>query len=94
MSAGVRVEWDRRFWARYLRSEQVRSALQSAAGRIAAEADGRVGAPTRGQRLRNSNFAASVVTRHGASSEYLVGLVIAANPRSNWKALHDGALRP
>ena len=92
MSADVRLELRREFWRELLNSPEVAAALLSEAERVASESDARVGQPARPRGLRNPNFTARTATRHGKSSTYLVGLVIAANPRSIWKARHDGAL--
>lgn len=92
MSADVRLEMRREFWRELMASPELEAALLSEAERVAAESEARVGAPARHKDLRNPNFVAKTVTRHGKSSPYPVGLVIAANPRSMWKARHEGAL--
>lgn len=92
MSA-VTFKWNKGFWPGVMTSAELRSALQSAAGQKAAEASARIGQPSRPRSYKNDDFYADVVTRHGKSSDYLVGLVRAGNPRSIYKSIHDGALQ-
>lgn len=93
MSADVRLEMRREFWRELMASPELEAALLIEAEHVAAEAEARVGAPPRPKDLRNPNFVAMTATRYGKTSPYPVGLVIAANPRSIWKARHEGALR-
>lgn len=88
----VRVEFNRNYWASIMNSDAMRRRLQSEADRVAAASDARCGTPTRPRTFDNPNFVAKTDTRQGKSSPYLVGLVIAANPRSIWKANHAGVL--
>lgn len=92
--SGVRVELNRSYWASLMNSPELQKRLQSAAERVAAASDARCGQPTRPRTFKNPNFVAETDTRQGRNSPYLVGLVIAANPRSIWKSTHDGVLRP
>lgn len=89
----VSFKWNSGFWPEVMNSGAMRSALQSAADQKASEARARVGTPSRPRDFRNADFSATVVTRHGKSSNYLVGLVRAGNPRSIYKSIHDGALQ-
>lgn len=82
----VELKWNREFWGECMHSPEMASALQSAAEGERAKAEARIGAPSRKANLRNPDFVSKVVTRHGKSSDYYVGLVIAANPRSIYKA--------
>ena len=91
--SAVSFRWDRGFWPGVMTSGQMRSALQSAADLEAAAARARIGAPSHPHQLRNPDFVAKTATRRGSDSPYLVGLVIAANPRSIYKSRHDGALK-
>lgn len=88
----VSFKWNRSFWGECMTSPALKAALQSAAEERAAAADAGIGQPSRARDLRNPNFVAKTAIRHGTSSNYLVGLVIAANPRSIYKSRHDGAL--
>lgn len=92
MGSAVSFKWNRGFWPGVMTSAQMRGALLVAAEAEAAAARGRIGQPHHPHRFRNPNFTAAVVTRHGKDSPYLVGLVRAGNPRSIYKARHDGAL--
>lgn len=89
----VSFKWNRSFWGECMTSPALKSALQSAAEELAGVADARVGQSSRHSEYRNHNFVAKTAIRHGASSNYLVGLVIAANPRSIYKSRHEGALK-
>ena len=92
MGKAVSLRWDRGFWPGVMTSGEMRSALQSAADLEAAAARARIGQPHHPHQFRNQDFVAKTATRRGSDSPYLVGLVIAANPRSIYKARHDGAL--
>lgn len=92
MSNAVSFKWNPRFWGECMTSPALKSALQEAADEAASAADARVGRPSRAAEYRNPDFVAKTAVRHGSSSDYLVGLVIAANPRSIYKSRHDGAL--
>ena len=92
--SGVRVELNSSYWASLMNSPELRGRLQEKAEEVAAASDARCGEPARPRAFKNPNFAATTGTRQGRSSPYLVGLVIAANPRSIWKSRHDGVLRP
>ena len=89
----VSFKWNSGFWPEVMRGAALRSALQSAADEKASEAGARIGSSADGARFRNADFYADVVTRHGTSSNYLIGLVRAGNPRSIYKSIHDGALQ-
>ena len=91
MSA-VTFKWNKPFWPGVMTSPELRSALQSAADQKAAEASARIGSTSRSRPYKNDDFYADVVTRHGKSSDYLVGLVRAGNPRSIYKSIYNGAL--
>lgn len=88
----VRIAMRKEFWRELMNSPEMDAALLAEAKRAAADSDSRVGSPSHPKNLKNPNFVAKTVTRHGASSPYLIGLVIAANPRSMWKARRDGVL--
>lgn len=87
----VEFKWNREFWGECFHSPEMAAALQSAAEGEQSKAEARIGAPSRKTNLRNPDFVSKVVTRHGSSSDYYVGLVIAANPRSIYKAEHGEA---
>ena len=89
----VSFKWNSGFWPEVMRGAALRSALQSAAEQKASEARAQVGTPSRQRDYRNADFYADVVTRHGSTSDYPVGLVRAGNPRSIYKSIHDGALQ-
>lgn len=89
----VSFKWNRSFWGECMTSPALKSALQSAAEERASAADARVGQSSQHREYRNPNFVAKTAIRHGTSSNYLVGLVIASNPRSIYKSRHDGALK-
>ncbi len=89
----VTFKWNRSFWGECMTSPALRAALQSAAEERAAVADAGIGQPSRAHGFRNPNFVAKTAIRHGTSSNYYVGLVIAANPRSIYKSRHEGALK-
>lgn len=89
--ATVEFKWRKEFWGECFHSPQLAAALQVAADEKAAEAKSRIGAPSRKTNLRNPDFVSRVVTRKGTSSPYYVGLVVAANPRSIYKAKHGEA---
>lgn len=88
----VDIKVSRSFWSEYLTSQEVSEKLMAAAESVAARAESRIGTPSRPRTFDNPNFGTQVVVRHGKDGDYCVGLVIAANPRSIYKALHDGAL--
>lgn len=92
MSGAVSFKWDRGFWPGVMTSPEMREALRDAAELYASSANARIGQPSRPKAFRNPNFVAKTAIRHGSDSNYYVGLVIAANPRSIYKARHDGAL--
>ncbi len=89
--AAVEFKWNRQFWGECMHSPELAAALQDAAEDEQEKAEARIGAPSRKTNLRNPDFVSKVVTRHGSSSDYYVGLVIAANPRSIYKAEHGEA---
>ncbi len=89
--ATVEFEWNKEFWGECFHSPQLASALQDAADEQAEAAQARIGTPNRNTNLRNPDFATRVVERKGKNSPYYVGLVIAANPRSIYKAKHGEA---
>lgn len=89
--AAVEFKWNRQFWGECMHSPELAAALQDAAEGEQEKAEARIGTPSRKTNLRNPDFASKVVTRHGSSSDYYVGLVIAANPRSIYKAEHGEA---
>lgn len=91
-AASVSFKWNREFWGECMTSPQLVAALQAAATLEAGQAKARIGQPSRKTNFRNPDFVAKTATRHGRSSDYAVGLVIAANPRSIYKSRHDGAL--
>lgn len=93
MGNAVSFRWDRGFWPGVMTSGEMRSALQAAADLEAATARARAGQPHHPHQLRNPDFVAKTATRNGKDSQYLVGLVIAANPRSIYKSRHDGVLK-
>ena len=89
----VDIKVSRSFWSEYLTSQEVSEKLMTAAESVAARAESRIGTPSQPRALRNPNFGTQIAVRHGKDGgTYCVGLVIAANPRSIYKALHDGAL--
>lgn len=88
----VSFKWDRGFWPGVMTSGEMRSALLQAADLYASAARARIGSPSRPRKFANPDFATRTAIRHGSTSNYYVGLVIAANPRSIYKARHDGAL--
>ncbi len=92
MSDTVTFKWNRGFWRETMNSAALASALQAAADEKAAAAEGKIGPSSRGHNFDNEDFYADVVTRHGKSSDYLIGLVRAGNPRSIYKSIHNGAL--
>lgn len=89
----VSFKWDRSFWGGCMTSPALKSALQSAADERASAAEAAIGQPSRAREYKNPDFVATTAIRRGKSSNYLVGLVIAANPRSIYKSRHDGALK-
>ncbi len=91
--ATLSIQWSQAFWPEVMNSGAMRSALQRAADEKASEAEARIGSSARADRFDNADFYADVVTRHGTSSNYLIGLVRAGNPRSIYKSIHDGALQ-
>ncbi len=95
MGESVTLKLNPRFWGEVMADEALSAQLASKAGEIASRADMACGQGKNQARFKNrANFAAKVVTRQGASSAYPVGLVIAANPRSIYKAQKDGILKP
>ena len=92
MASAVELRLNKRFWPEVMNSASMAAALQGEAERIAAASDAECGAPGRASNLRNPNFVARTAVRRGTASPYLIGLVIAANPRSMWKSRHDGVL--
>ena len=88
----VTFKWNRGFWSETMNSPALASALQAAADEKARAAESNIGSSARAGNFRNEDFYADVVTRHGKSSDYLVGLVRAGNPRSIWKSIYKGAL--
>lgn len=92
MASAVELRLNKRFWPELMNAAAMAAALQGEAERIAAASDAECGAPSRASNLRNPNFVARTAVRHGTSSPYIIGLVIAANPRSMWKSRHDGVL--
>ena len=87
----VTLEWHKEFWGECMHSPQLAAALQAAAATESAKANARIGASSHQSDFKNPNFTTRVVTRNGTSSPYYVGLVIAANPRSIYKARHGQA---
>lgn len=92
MKGAVSFRWNRDFWPGVMLSTEMQSALQGAADLYASAANARIGEPSVKKKYRNLNFATRTAIRHGSSSNYYIGLVIAANPRSIYKARHEGAL--
>lgn len=91
--AGVEFKPNGRFWAEAMADPALSARLQSEAERLARAADARCGDGKNQAGFRNrENFVAKVVQRSGQSASYPVGLVIAANPRSIYKAQHEGIL--
>lgn len=90
-SATVTFKWNKAFWGECMTSPGMAAALQGAANVEMGRAESRIGTPSHKTNLRNPNFTTRVATRHGSSSDYFVGLVIAANPRSIYKAQHGQA---
>ena len=93
MGSAVTFRWDRGFWPGVMTSGEMRSALQAAANLEAAAARARLGQSNHPHQFRNPDFVAKTATRRGSDSPYLVGLVIAGNPRSIYKSRHDGVLK-
>jgi hypothetical protein len=87
----VTFKWNKEFWGECMHSPQLAAALQEAADTKAGEAEAKIGEPSRATNLKNPNFVTKVATRNGTNSPYYVGLVIAANPRSIYKAQHGQA---
>ena len=88
----VTFKWNKGFWGEIMTSAALASALQAAADEKAAAAESNIGFSARADNFYNEDFYADVVTRHGKSSDYLVGLVRAGNPRSIYKSIYNGAL--
>ncbi len=89
----VTLEWNKEFWGECMHSPQLAAALQAAADEESANANARIGTSQHQADFKNPNFGTRVVTRKGTSSPYYVGLVIAANPRSIYKAQHGQAFK-
>ena len=89
--ATVTFKWNKEFWGTCMTSAGMAAALQGAASVEAARAEAKIGTPSRPRSFENPNFSTRVAARHGKSSDYFVGLVIAANPRSIYKAQHGQA---
>lgn len=92
MGCEVRFDWNKAYWGEVMTSQATRSMLMDKAESVASAADSRVGSSPRAASYRNPNFVARVETRAGTRSQYCVGLVIAANPRSIYKASRGGIL--
>lgn len=91
----VTLKLNPKFWREVMGDEALAAQLRDKADEIASAADAACGQGKNQARFKNrENFVAKVVTRQGKSSAYPVGLVIAANPRSIYKAQKHGILKP